>query len=308
MTVFSPILPRWQQTEEPWDISRIINPDPEDLPDYLLQKRDLEVLQLLLEHRFLTTNQIAELYFPTTHGKRAAQRRLKYMFEMGLVKRVRPIDDEPGSKPFVYALTLLGRDVLIRTERVTKEDVGSMFYYNEENQIEFNRIIHELHLNDVCLSILKEADQQGRSFEWLPTKLCRQTLKMPNGRNGVVEPDAVFIFYDKPRVLHIEYERSADPRRFHQKLERWKVYREQQIWQERYSVEPVICVIGDREGWETSGRKRRVVKSIKPLQQIAQQHGFPNIFFLPMDEIQNGTWNCLPQHGQTRTLWQNLDL
>lgn len=84
---------------------------------------------------------------------------------------------------------------------------------------------------------------------------------------------------------------------------KWKLYRGQQVWRERYSSEPLICVIGSRENWETGGRKRRVVRSIQPLRQIALERAFNKICFLPLDEIEKKTWNCLPDRQSTQTIW-----
>lgn len=309
MTVFSTILPSWQRSKEPWSLEQLLFPDPENPPKYMLQSRDLDVLQLLFEHRFLTTNQISRLYYNTEYGIRSTQRRMKQLFEIGVIMRIRPRDEEPGTKPYVFAITHLGYEILRKTERISQDQAQSIRFDESDHQVEFSRVIHELHLNDVCLSIFEEASRRDLSFEWLPTKLCRQSIKMTNGKSRIVEPDAVFIFYtDKgEKVLHLEYERSADQRRFQDKLTKWKLYRGQQVWRERYQSEPLICVVGSREGWETKGRKRRVVNSIKPLQSLAFTKAFSKICFLPTDEIDNQTWNCLPdQRSQSNTLWDYL--
>lgn len=218
--------------------------------------------------------------------------------------KVRPQDMEPETKPNVFTLTTLGYQLLVQVDRVHKDDMKQV------TLVEFSYIIHELNLNDVYLSLFDEREKRGLSFEWLPTKLCRHQVRDNFGKLRVVEPDAVFLFYtdEGQVVLHLEYECSADPRRFKQKLERWKLYRQQQIWKERYETEPIICVIGELEGWSTGGRKRRVVNSIKPLVPIALNDGFIHISFLPLDEIEDETYWCLPYRGEQATLWEALGL
>jgi hypothetical protein len=248
------------------------------------------------------------MFFNTAYGQRSTQRRMKKLYEMGLVMRVRPKDLEPGTKPYIFAITELGYQVLVKVERISREHTR---FDESEHQVEFSRVIHELHLNDICLDILEEAERRNLSCEWLPTKMCRQSIRSTDGSIKRIEPDAIFIFYTSggQKVLHLEYERSADPRRFQEKLVRWKLYRGQQVWKERYQSEPFICVVGSLKQWETGGRKRRVVRSIQPLQQIARNNAFPKICFLPEDQVKAQTWNCLPDsRGMTKTLWEHLDL
>jgi hypothetical protein len=310
LSTFNSVIPVWKKTSDPWTIEKILM-DIGKEKEFKIQSRDLDILQALLEHRFLTTPQLNRLFFTDgKSGMRYTQRRLKVFFEIGLVMRIRPKDpNELGTKPNIFALTDLGFDLLMKVGRIKKDD-QSYFYSERDNLIEFSYIIHDLHLNEICLEIFEEANRRKLSFEWLPTKLCRQKLKMPDGKFRIIEPDAIFIFNtpNKQIVLHIEYERSADDRRFKEKLTKWKLYRGQQAWKERFGSEPFVCVIGEREGLDTGFRKRRVVKSIKPLLRIAYNDAFKRICFLPVDEIFDHTWNCLPYPDNSLSLWEELGL
>lgn len=276
---------------------------------FSLQERDLSVIQALIEHRFLTTSQIQRMFFGTGN-LRYTQTRLKQLFQIGLTMKMRPMDDDPGSKETIHAATKTGKDLLLQVGRMDREEANSLFHTESENLVDFSYMLHDLQLNELCLKLFEEADRRKLSFEWLPTKLCRQQVKMEDGKFRVVEPDAVFIFYTQygQRILHIEYERSADPRRFRQKLHRWNWYRRRQAWKQMFTAEPFILVIGDREGWETGGRKRRVVKSIQPLRDMAHQIQFKQIAFLPIDEIESETWSCLPYPDISHNLWDLLQL
>lgn len=276
---------------------------------FKIQSRDLDILQALLEHRFLTTQHVQKLFFTDgDSGLRYTQRRLKVLFDIGLVMKVRPKDpNEYGTKPNIFTLTDLGFDFLVKVGRVKKE--SNIFYPERDNFVEFNYIIHDVHLNEICLQIFEEANRRKLSFEWIPTKLCRQKIKFPDGKYRIVEPDAIFVFYSPKgqKVLHIEYERSADPRRFREKLKKWKVYRRQQAWKQQFESEPFICVIGEKEELDLSFRKRRIVKSIQPLSNIAYQSAFRNICFLPTSEVFLNTWNCLPYPDNSFSLWSFLE-
>jgi hypothetical protein len=54
-----------------------------------LQPHDLEILVVLARYRFLTTGQIAELWWKA-RGLRAVRRRMTRLFDAGFVERFRP--------------------------------------------------------------------------------------------------------------------------------------------------------------------------------------------------------------------------
>ncbi len=299
-------LPFWEKSEEAWELKRILQPREED--KFNLTSRDLDILQALLEHRFLTLNQIVRIYFRSKSGYYTCSRRMRKLFQIGLVLRYRPlVTKSEGSAPFIFSLSQLGYEVISKT-RFLEQDISGLFYREDGNIVELSRILHELELNDFCLDVFEEAIAKKLRFEWTPTRLTRQSFSAPGGKTIIIEPDAVFHIYTPKgeRILHIEYERSADWRRFRQKIERWTEYRKRQVWRERYGSEPFILVVGHERAVETNGRKRRVVNSILPLQSMAEFRQFENIAFLTLEERQRGGWSCLPMKNTTKTIWDYI--
>jgi predicted transcriptional regulator len=306
MTTFSTMaLPIWEKSSSPWPIEKILEPQSDSKFD--LTRRDLNILEALLEHRFFTAMQIQRLFFKTKSGYKTCSRRLKTLFEVGLVLRYRPmVYKGEGSAPYIFSLSQLGYEVLNKT-RFIHEDISGVFYRADANIVETSRINHELELNEFCLDLFEEASIRKLNFEWIPTRLTRQRFSS-GGKTILVEPDAVFHIYTPKgeRVLHIEFERSADRRRFRQKIDRWKEYRNKQIWRERYGSEPFILVVGYERSMETGGRKRRVLNSILPLRDIAKFRQFDKIAFLTLEEHRKRTWQCLTTHETTQTIWELL--
>lgn len=301
----SSALPYWEKSEEPWEVKRIIQSEEEK---FNLTPRDLDILQTLLEHRFLTLNQLVRIYFRSSSGYYSCSRRMRQLFNVGLVLRYRPlVRKSEGSAPYIFALSQLGYEVLAKV-RFLDEDISGMFYREDSNIIEISRIMHELELNEFCLDLFDAAIAKKLRFDWLPTRLTRQSFSASGGKTIIVEPDAVFHIYTPKgeRILHIEYERSADRRRFRQKIDRWTEYRKRQAWRDRYGAEPFILVVGHENAVETNGRKRRVVNSILPLQSIAEFRNFEKIAFLTIEERNRGGWNCLPVNNRTKTIWEHL--
>lgn len=310
-------LPRWEHVDAPVELEEIFN------SQIGLTTRDIDVLQSLLEHRFLMTEQIVRMHFRGFNSPRAAvvkcRQRMHVLFEAGLVVRYRPkLPPGYGTSQYLYTLSTAGFRVLrhLRGDDYD-QDLKDLFFRPENNYVELSRIIHELELNNFCLDVCDELNRRGYKFEWIPTRLTRQTFQTSYGKPAKMEPDAVFVIEtDKDeKVLHIEYERSADRRRFRQKLERWNEYRKTGSWRVPYGREPFILVVGNDSVEETdsTGRKNRTIHSIRPLYAEATRAIFPRLVFLTLEEREQGGWNCLPYRspkGQffTLTLWEHLGL
>ena len=82
---------------------------PEQSP-MILQDRDIEILEVLYQYRFLTTTLISDLFF---NSKSKALRRLRQLYDNGLVARVfRPV--VVGSAEIIYCLDNHGVSILAR--------------------------------------------------------------------------------------------------------------------------------------------------------------------------------------------------
>lgn len=92
---------------------------PEQSP-MILQDRDVKILETLYHYRFLTTTQIADLYFGS---KSKALRRLRQLYDNGFVARIfRPV--VVGSAEIIYYLDSYGVNVLARHLGIDREEVN----------------------------------------------------------------------------------------------------------------------------------------------------------------------------------------
>lgn len=84
-----------------------------------LTTRDVQILEALQAAGLLTTHQIRNLYFTEGNGGKdglikACERRLRLLFQAQLVRRIeQPVTRGEGSKPYVYALTRKGAELLM---------------------------------------------------------------------------------------------------------------------------------------------------------------------------------------------------
>jgi hypothetical protein len=85
----------------------------------ILQDRDVEILKTLYDYRFLTTTQIADLFFG---AKSKALRRLRQLYDNGFVMRIfRPV--VVGSAEIIYCLDSRGVNVLAQRLGVDREEI-----------------------------------------------------------------------------------------------------------------------------------------------------------------------------------------
>ena len=111
-----------------------------------LQTRDLAILVALARYRFLTTGQIAELWWEG-RGLRAVRRRLTRLFEAGFVERFRP-QTLRGSYQWTYCLA---RDGFRAAQQTGELAVGLKFAPRREAIFDYRYVIHDLRTNEWVL-------------------------------------------------------------------------------------------------------------------------------------------------------------
>lgn len=120
--------------------------DREHKAEVALQPRDLEVLVALARVRFLTTGQIAELWWEG-RGLRAVRRRMTRLFDAGFVERFRP-QTLRGSYQWTYCLA---RDGFRAAEQTGELSRGLKFAPRREAIFDYRYVIHDLRTNEWVL-------------------------------------------------------------------------------------------------------------------------------------------------------------
>lgn len=202
-----------------------------------LQPRDLEILVALARYRFLTTGQIAELWWEG-RGLRAVRRRMSRLFDAGFVERFRP-QTLRGSYQWTYCLARDG----FRAAQQTGDLAPSLkFAPRREAIFDYRYVIHDLRTNEWVLRyhellgerLLDWAGPDESRFE--PPKKSRDDAYMSRSaailgdcgwhESGIddddfrpVQPDAlldvaaadrevrVFVEYDRTRRVDKNYDK-----------------------------------------------------------------------------------------------------
>lgn len=193
-----------------------------------LQPRDLEIVVALARYRFLTTGQIAELWWEG-RGLRAVRRRMTRLFEAGFVERFRP-QTLRGSYQWTYCLA---RDGFRAAEQTDELAPGLKFAPRRESIFDYRYVIHDLRTNEWVLRyrellgdrLLEWAGPDESRFE--PPKKSRDEEYMsratavlgdcgwhasdvPDEHFRPVQPDAALDVAAADRDVHllVEYDRT----------------------------------------------------------------------------------------------------
>ncbi|QCX82183.1 hypothetical protein C9F11_43015 (plasmid) [Streptomyces sp. YIM 121038] len=153
-------------------MSTLIEHEPLDQPVRTLSFHSVAkaALELLYQHRIMTTAQLHQLLTPAARGSSYLRRQLAALEEGGLVQRLRAQGQAGGghsfNRPYVWFLTDAGADaveqaaeVLARRYRVTPESAAS------------TRQAHTLAVNEVGIAFVTHARRLGHDctpLSWTP--------------------------------------------------------------------------------------------------------------------------------------------
>lgn len=187
-----------------------------------LQPRDAELLGALGRYRFLTTVQIADLFWPRDSALQVVRRRLAKLHAAGYVERFRP-QTIRGSYQWIYCLA---RDGHRAAQQAGELPAEAKFTPRREQIFDYRYVVHDLRMNDWAIAYQELA--RAYCFRWYGPDECRAEPPKPDrdGRPGYstrgvfdlklnsarpIAPDAGFQVLGENRAtlnLLVEYDRT----------------------------------------------------------------------------------------------------
>ncbi|MCL5272596.1 MAG: replication-relaxation family protein [Gammaproteobacteria bacterium] len=260
------------------------------------------MLEFFLNHPWIITDQVARVFY--SHCKNPAynaSKRLKCLYDVGLLWRTRPfVSKGKGTHQFIFCITRLAYNLLSQVRHL--DYMNDVNWQEYDNVVEMSRIVHELELNELCISLMEEAFSRNIEFTWTGTRCSRHKVssKTPGGKSYVICPDSV-IRVEK-NIFHVEYERYCDKDNFYKKCVRLKRYRQERAWKELYPVEPIFLIVGNKEPGETIGHHKKI-NSIDLLFATAKSSNLDNIYFLYNEDWRAGNWKIFDSRGNVLNLF-----
>jgi hypothetical protein len=163
-----------------------------------LRERDLAIVEAVHRLRVLSTEQIAQLFFPTDQVgvSSACRTRLRRLVSAGLLERAEQEQRKAeGRRPYLYMLTEAGGRLLVDELGLEPEDLDWQPSYNN---VRWPFLRHQLAINDAYVAFTQGAAAIGWSVDsWTDDRILRKMhtdrVKVPGtGQPVAVVPDAYF--------------------------------------------------------------------------------------------------------------------
>jgi hypothetical protein len=218
-----------------------------------LSSRDLSLLYALWQARYYTTTQLAALFWRggPVSALRSAQRRLRQMEAVGLVRRVEPwIKRSEGNRPFIYALGAQAPGLLCQTFDIEVAALDWKPKTSLENNFLF--MDHLLATNDFQIAVTLSSEKQGLSLErWVDERELKKKemrayveLAEAEGQSArvAVIPDSFFVIQTERGTGHfcVEIDRGTvtiaprSGRGWAQKIQSYLLYHASGAYEQRF--------------------------------------------------------------------------
>ncbi len=219
--------------------------------NFRLVERDLEILRWINALHYLSITQIKRLVFPENSSKQSTQRRMKYLFHHGFVKRVFPLVqfDKSAASSCAYCLDKKGAELLEANgiepySFVKSGEVKHMFLQHALELSEFMIILH-LALKDNLILEVKRfvCDFEVKSrFDndagMARFKLWSEHRHTASKKSFIVYPDIMIILQGKgdfagvERLFFVEIDRGTESLTsvIRDKVVGYHLYREQNVF------------------------------------------------------------------------------
>jgi hypothetical protein len=178
-----------------------LSPELADILATRLRARDVWLLELLAEHRVLTTGQIRELAFGTIS---AATHRMLTLWRLHAVERFRPAVPA-GSAPLHYVLGPAGAQVLAARRHLTVEQFG----YRADHALALaasDKLAHLVGSNSVFTALIAHArtHPNARLQAWWSERRCAEIW------GKIVRPDGYGRWHETGTTTNRDIDRTVD--------------------------------------------------------------------------------------------------
>lgn len=168
---------------------------------YQITERDVAIVDAVARHRFLSTDQIAALFFPARGGIVSSQcrTRLRRLVSAGFLTRFdRPVLRTEGTKAALFGLAAAGPALLVSELGYVPGDID---WRPRDNDVSWAFLEHQIMINDIFIAMSQACVRVGWTLsEWVDDRILKKMHAEPvlvmgaDGREHRVSvvPDAYF--------------------------------------------------------------------------------------------------------------------
>ncbi len=235
-TLRSERLPRYRRARDP--------------PSMQLRERDMMIIRLVWDCRYLTRLQIQRFLFPSQEKgkehsrKNIVTKRLMLLYHNGYVDRLHPpVASNRGSSPIVYCLDRKGARLLAAELGV---DMPALGWQKRQRGRGLLFLEHTLAVNDFRIAVTLAARQDGYAIlRWLDERSLRENelreglkeIALGVGKGRSILPDAYFTLevHGKKAGFFVEVDRGTTPgRRIRRKVRIYREYYASGLYEEHF--------------------------------------------------------------------------
>ena len=159
----------------------------------------MAIVDAVARHRFLSTDQIAALFFPARGGivSSACRTRLRQLVSAGFLTRFdRPVLRTEGSKAALYGLATAGPDLLVSE---LGYELGDIDWRPSHNDVSWAFLDHQIMINNIFIVLSQACARVGWTLaEWVDDRILKKMHADPvlvtdeggRQRKILVVPDA----------------------------------------------------------------------------------------------------------------------
>jgi hypothetical protein len=220
-----------------------------------LTARDVKVVDAICEMRFLTREQVQQLFFsPSTASY--CKRRLALLYHNTYLQRIYvPSLNAFGSSRAIYTLAPRGAGVVARDRKVEVTDLNWRPQHNDR-ELYFMR--HTLAINDFRIALALAAQERGLSLTWSDERFLRRRemkdyVEDPKhrGRRLAVVPDGYFTLEGEGHAsaFALEIDRATvEEKPFKEKVRAYGEWKVSGAYERRYGTKSlrVLWVVADQ--------------------------------------------------------------
>lgn len=222
--------------------SRYIRPKEEGISRLSLQPKDLEIIRLVYEYRFIRTDQIVALI----HGDRSSlEKRLRKLWEHRFLERYfLPVVNgrEPTTRRAIYSLDYRGGNLLIKNDKADPQHIKHIL---RNNKPQYSYVEHQLMISQfrAVLTLALAQSRRGKIIFWRQDKELRDYVKLPDRRGKdfslPIAPDGYFCIEDERGKMNwfLEVDRyTMSGPRWLDKVRAYYHWYDQKKYQEKFNI------------------------------------------------------------------------
>lgn len=244
-----------------------------------IQKRDIEIIKLIYENRFLPSTHILALVEGSNQG---ILRRLNLLYHGGYIDRppeqIKPY--QKGSDPMIYGLGNKGADLLAEVMNIPRYKVD---WTSKNREAKRRYIYHSLMISNfrTVLTLALKKHPEAKLTSWTQGLELKDYAKI-EGKKVVIVPDAFFTLEEANSRMHffLEADRSTmTTERFLKKMRAYWEWYKAKGHEDKYQIKAfrvlTICISETRK------------ENLKKITKEADDHkkGSPMFWFALEEEF-----------------------